>query len=113
MHCRNRPDVERGGVPVKHILMYRLHGHVPDSRIDEHLRFIRSFEGQCPGLIDLHCGRDLAFSGSGNHRFTHGFVMTFESMEALKAYNACDLHGELVARFRDDVQDKIVFDFSD
>ena len=92
---------------VTHILLYRFKPTVPDSRIDEHLRFIESLRGKFEGLIDLKCGRDV---GSGNAKFTHGFVMTFESAEALSGYNKAELHRELVETFRDDVEDKVVFD---
>jgi hypothetical protein len=92
---------------VTHILMYRFKEGVPDSWIDEHLRFIDSLRGKFEGLVDLKCGRDV---GSGNGKFTHGFVMTFESTEALAAYNKAELHRELVERFRESVEDKVVFD---
>jgi hypothetical protein len=92
---------------VTHILMYRFKDGVPDARVDEHLAFIEGLRGKFEGLIDLKCGRDI---GTGNRKFTHGFVMKFESPEALAAYNKADLHRELVETFRDDVEDKVVFD---
>jgi hypothetical protein len=92
---------------VTHILLYRFKPGIPESRIDEHLRFIESLRGKFEGLVDLKCGRDV---GTGNAKFTHGFVMTFESAEALAAYGKSELHRELVETFRDDVEDKVVFD---
>lgn len=92
---------------IVHILMYRFKPGVPESRIGEHLAFIEGLRGKFDGLLDVKCGRDV---GTGNGKFTHGFVMTFASAEALQAYNRSDLHGELVGRFREDVEDKVVFD---
>ena len=94
-------------MPVTHILMYRFKEGVHDFRIDEHLGFIEGMRGQFDGLIDLQCGRDVR---SDRRQYTHGFVMTFESAETLAAYNKADLHTELVQTFRDDVEDKVVFD---
>lgn len=87
--------------------MYRFKADVPDSRVDEHLALIKSLRGQFEGLIELKCGRNV---GTENGKFTHGFVMTFESAEALAAYNRADLHRELVETFRGEVEDKVVFD---
>ena len=95
---------------VTHILMYRFKAGVGDERVDEHLSFIEGLRGKFEGLVDLKCGRDI---GTRNRKYSHGFVMTFESAEALTAYNKSELHGELVGRFRDDVEDKVVFDFRD
>ena len=92
---------------VTHILMYRFKDGVGEARIEEHLRFIESFRGRLEGLVDLRCGRDV---GTGNRKYTHGFVMTFGSIAALAAYNKSELHRELVETFRDDVADKVVFD---
>lgn len=92
---------------MTHVLMYRFKDGVGEARIDEHLRFIDSLRGQFEGLVDLRCGRDV---GTGNRKYTHGFVMTFESTAALAAYNKSELHRELVETFRDDVVDKVVFD---
>ena len=93
---------------VMHILMYRFKDGVSDERVDEHLAFIEGLRGKFEGLVDLKCGRDVRVD---RRKYTHGFVMTFESQEALDSYNKSELHGELVSRFRDDVEDKVVFDF--
>ena len=92
---------------VTHVLMYRFKDGVGEARIDEHLAFIESLRGRFEGLADLRCGRDV---GTGNRKYTHGFVMTFESLAALAEYNKSELHRELVETFRDDVADKVVFD---
>ena len=94
-----------------HILMYRFRDDVSDSRIDEHLAFIESMRGQFDGLLDLACGRDDRAGETKAKKYTHGFVMTFASREALAAYNQSELHDRLVQGFRDDVEDKVVFDF--
>ena len=96
------------GQRINHILMYRFKEGVPESRIDEHLAFIESMRDQVDGLTELKFGRDL---GDGTRKYTHGFVMTFESAESLASYNKCEIHRELVDIFRDDVEDKVVFDF--
>lgn len=92
---------------VMHILMYRFRQDVVGERIDEHLAFIESLRGKFEGLVELKCGRDLK---TVYRKYTHGFVMTFASREALDIYNKSELHGELVESFRDDVDDKVVFD---
>ncbi len=90
-----------------HILIYRFKPGV--DRVDEHLEAIRAFEGKTPGLSSLECGRNLSTSPSGE-RFTHGFVMTFDSSEALEAYRKSPAHREFVKRFKDDVEAKAIFD---
>ncbi len=94
---------------VTHILLYRFKPSVPDSRIGEHLDFIKGLRWRLEGLIDLKCGRDV---GTGNGKYTHGFVMTFASAEALANYGKAELHRELVETFRDDVEEKVVFDIA-
>ena len=92
---------------LEHILLYKFKEGVPEARIDEHLAFIESLRGQFEGLTALKCGRTRR---PGRHGFTHGFVMTFESAEALKAYATSPAHAELVANFKDYVADKLVSD---
>ena len=91
---------------IEHILLYRFKPGI--DRIDEHLEVIRGFRGATEGLMDLQCGRNVA-AGSGG-RFTHGFVMTFESRPALEKYNGSDAHRRLVSPFRDDMEEKLVVD---
>ena len=45
--------------------------------------------------------------------FTHGFVMTFDSQEALDNYNKSEDHNALVALFKNDIEDKLVIDLED
>jgi hypothetical protein len=92
---------------IHHVLLYRFKPGI--DRIDEHLRAILAFRDTTEGLLDLKCGRNVAERYAG--RFTHGFVMTFESAEDLDRYNRSEAHGDLVARFKDDVEGKLVFDF--
>ena len=87
-------------MPIQHILMYRFKDGVPESRIDEHLAFIESARGQHAGLIDLKCGREV---GKKARHYTHGFVMVFETQQALADYNASPWHDSLVGTFRVDV----------
>jgi len=94
---------------IQHILMYRFKDEVPESRIDEHLAFIESARGQHTGLLDLKCGREV---GKKARQYSHGFVMVFESQQALDDYNASPWHDELVSTFKGYVDDKLVFDFS-
>jgi quinol monooxygenase YgiN len=93
---------------IDHILLYRFRPGV--DRTDEHLAAIRSFEGKVPGLLRLNAGRSLA--GGFNGGFTHGFVMTFESAAHLQAYNKSPEHNELVAAFKQDIEEKLVFDLT-
>ncbi len=91
-------------MPINHILLYKFKSGI--DRIDEHLDHISTFEGNTPGLLSLDCGRNV----SGKNQFTHGFVMCFESDYHLSQYNKSEAHAELVSKFRDDMDDKLVID---
>jgi quinol monooxygenase YgiN len=88
-----------------HVLLYRFKPGV--DRIDEHLEVIRSFRDTTEGLIDLQCGRSLCDATT----FTHGFIMTFESPQKLEQYNQSEAHDRLVNHFKEDMEDKLVYDF--
>lgn len=88
-----------------HVLLYKFKPGI--DRIDEHLEVIRAFRGTTEGLIDLQCGRSLC-DGTA---FTHGFIMTFDSSQSLEHYNQSEAHDSLVTHFKDNIEDKLVYDF--
>jgi len=94
---------------IKHILLYRFKPGI--DRIDEHLAVIAGFRNSTEGLIDLSCGRNI--NSTSLMGFTHGFVMTFDSQEALDNYNKSEDHNALVALFKNDIEDKLVIDLED
>ena len=91
---------------INHILLYRFKPGV--DRIDEHLQVISHFEGRVKGLVGLRLGRNIGKHSSS--KYTHGFVMTFEDKLCLQAYNKSPAHDDLVNRFKDDIEDKLVID---
>ncbi len=92
---------------ITHILLYKFREDVPDSKIDDHIEFIKSFEGVAEGLLDLKVGRNVF---EWDKKFSHGFVMRFDSEESLEKYGNSDKHQELLDRFKPLVENKVVFD---
>lgn len=92
---------------LHHVVLYRFKPGC--DRIEEHLAVIDRFRGATEGLLDLVCGRNVLPAYSG--RYSHGFIMTFASPEALAAYNRSEAHRFLVQTFKPDIEDKMIVDF--
>ena len=93
------------GQMIHHVLLYKFKPGI--DRIDEHLETIRAFRGNTEGLTSLECGRNIRKSDG----YTHGFIMVFDSSKSLQMYNRSEAHHTLVNSFKDDIEDKFIFDF--
>ena len=90
---------------IHHVLLYKFKPGI--DRIDDHLKTILEFRGNTEGLVDLQCGRNIRQTD----RYTHGFIMVFDSSKSLELYNKSEAHRTLENSFKDDIEDKFIYDF--
>ena len=72
----------------------------PETASEELLAVLERFKalgGQIPGLLEVQAGVN---QHQANQGYTHGFVMTFESEEALKAYPPHPAHRAISPELR-------------
>ena len=74
---------------VLHILLLEPKPETAPEEMEAVLKRFKALKGQVPGLLDVQAG---ANQHTVNQGYTYGFVMTFESEEALKGYSPHPAH---------------------
>lgn len=95
---------------VRHFGVFQFKDSVTAEQIVHCFQTMKEMVGQIPGLLDMEHGPYNSPEGM-NDRFTHGFVMTFDTLASRDAYLPHPVH----ERAKDVVVPKlervVVFDF--
>lgn len=70
---------------VKHIVLMKAKAGKTEGEAAALLEEISALRDKIPGILDFSGGADIS-GGGRTQGYTHGFAMTFASMEALGAY---------------------------
>jgi len=76
-----------------HMFAFRLKPGVTEDHKDRMLREIGALQGQIPGLLETHVGKNDSPRGQS---FEIGGVMKFPDKAAMEAYNAHPVHQALL-----------------
>lgn len=95
---------------VRHYGVFKFHADVDESSIDECFKRMKEMVGRIPGLLDMESGPYQSDEGL-DKGFTHGFIMTFDSLESRDAYLPHPVHEEVKEFVVPKLADVIVFDF--
>lgn len=82
---------------IYHILLLTPKPETTSEELLVALERFKSLKGQIPGLLEVQIGVNQHAAHQG---YTHGFVMTFENEEALKAYSPHPAHKALSPELR-------------
>lgn len=95
---------------VRHYGVFKFHEEVSEEQIDECFTAMKGMVGKIPGLQAMEHGPYQ--SGEGlNEGFTHGFIMTFDSLESRDAYLPHPIHEAVKDIVVPRLKAVIVFDF--
>jgi hypothetical protein len=70
---------------VKHVVLIRVRGGTPEADVARVLDDLKGLVGVIPGLVECSGGANNSPEGKAEG-YTHGFVMTFESVAARDGY---------------------------
>jgi hypothetical protein len=97
-------------VPIKHFGVFQFKDGVSESQVDLCFHEMKSLVGKVPGLLEVLHGSYMGSEGL-NDGFSHGFIMTFESVEALEAYLPHPEHERVKEVVLPCLERVLVFDF--
>lgn len=95
---------------VRHYGVFKFKPGVTDAQIAECFLAMKSMVGKIPGLQTMEHGPYQSEEGL-NEGFTHGFIMTFDSVEARDAYLPHPIHESVKDVVVPRLEKVIVFDF--
>lgn len=94
---------------IKHIVLFRFTDDSTDAQRQSMLEELAIFPQQFPAMRSWTMGENRS---SRDDRFSHGFVVEFETEEQLVEYLATDTHERFVRdRFRPMIQERAVFSY--
>ncbi|WP_428648320.1 Dabb family protein [Roseibium sp.] len=82
---------------IRHIVLIKFKPEVSEAEISGMFQELRTIEAQVPGILDITSGRSES-PEKIERGYMHGFVVDFESWNALEAYQTHPDHKALGAR---------------
>ena len=95
---------------VRHFGVFKFKENTTNTQIDECFAVMKDMVGKIPGLLDMEHGAYDSDEGL-DKGFTHGFIMTFDSLSSRDAYLPHPIHEDVKAVVVPHLEDIIVFDF--
>lgn len=94
---------------IKHILLFRFTDDSTDEQRQSILDELATFPVQFPTMRSWTMGENRS---SRDDRFSHGFVVEFETEEQLVEYLATEAHERFVReRFKPIIQERAIFSY--
>jgi len=95
---------------VRHFGVFQFKPEITPEQIDNCFAELRGMVGKIPGLLDIEHGPYDSDEGL-NEEFTHGFIMTFDSLESRDAYLPHPIHEAVKDVVVPCLERVVVFDF--
>ncbi|MCZ6673121.1 MAG: Dabb family protein [Verrucomicrobia bacterium] len=95
---------------VRHYGVFKFKPEVTETQIDECFNAMKDMVGKIPGLQGMEHGPYQSSEGM-NEDFTHGFIMTFDSVESRDAYLPHPVHEMVKNIVVPRLERVVVFDF--
>lgn len=95
---------------VRHFGVFQFKPEITPAQIDNCFAELRGMVGKIPGLLDIEHGPYQSDEGL-NEDFTHGFIMTFDSLESRDAYLPHPIHEAVKDVVVPCLERVVVFDF--
>jgi heme-degrading monooxygenase HmoA len=91
--------------------MFQFKEGITDIQIEECFSTMKGMIGEIPGFLEMEYGPYNSTEGL-NDGYTHGFIMTFESLEAREAYLPHPIHEDVKDLVIPRLERVVVFDFN-
>lgn len=95
---------------VRHFGVFQFKPGITPEQIDNCFAELKGMVGKIPGLLDIEHGPYQSDEGL-NEDFTHGFIMTFDSLESRDAYLPHPIHEAVKDVVVPCLERVVVFDF--
>ena len=95
---------------VRHFGVFQFKPGITPEQIDNCFAELQSMVGKIPGLLEIEHGPYQSDEGL-NEDFTHGFIMTFDSLESRDAYLPHPIHEAVKDVVVPCLERVVVFDF--
>lgn len=95
---------------IQHLVLFKIKPEVTTPEITELFRLLAELQHLIPGITYFAGGQYSSWEGL-NQGYTHGFVMTFESVTARDSYLSHPQHERVKAALKPCVDSVIAFDF--
>ena len=95
---------------VRHFGVFKFKENTSTIQIDECFSVMKNMVGKIDGLLDMEHGSYDSDEGL-DAGFTHGFIMTFDTLASRDAYLPHPIHEDVKAAVVPHLEDIIVFDF--
>ena len=96
---------------TRHFGMFQFKEGITDIQIEECFSTMKGMIGEIPGFLEMEYGPYNSTEGL-NDGYTHGFIMTFESLEAREAYLPHPIHEDVKDLVIPRLERVVVFDFN-
>lgn len=94
---------------IKHVVLFRFTDDSTDQQRQSMLDELATFPAQYPAMRSWTMGENRS---SRDDRFSHGFVVEFETEKQLVDYLATETHERFVReRFRPIIQERTIFSY--
>ncbi len=95
---------------IQHIVLVKIKPSVTTEKITEMFRLLAELQQLIPG-ITYFAGGPYSSTEGINQGYTHGFLMTFESVDARDAYLPHPEHERVQAALLASIDSALAFDF--
>ena len=95
---------------LRHFGVFKFNEDVSEEQIAECFEVMQAMVGKIPGLLSMENGPYQSDEGL-DQGYTHGFIMTFDSIASRDAYLPHPIHESVKEAVVPHLKDIIVFDF--
>ncbi len=95
---------------VRHFGVFKFKPTISEEQIMECFQSMKAMVGSIPGLLAMEYGPYNSSEGL-NEDFTHGFIMTFDSLESRDVYLPHPIHEKVKELVVPRLERVVVFDF--
>ena len=96
---------------VRHFGVFKFNDGTSEETINKCFEAMQAMVGKIPGLLSMENGPYQSDEGL-DKGFTHGFIMTFDTLESRDAYLPHPIHEEVKDIVVPHLNDIVVFDFT-
>ncbi|MFC5448519.1 Dabb family protein [Paenibacillus aestuarii] len=96
----------------EHLVIFKFNEHLTPAKQQDLLDQLLAFRNQIPGITDMSAGINVTEETANIHGYTLGLRVTFENLEALRAYGPHPIHQAFVKSLGGILDNVIVVDYS-
>ncbi|MFC4808705.1 Dabb family protein [Paenibacillus sp. GCM10023250] len=95
----------------EHLVIFKFNEAITPERESELLAKLLAFKGRIPGIVDISAGLNVTEETDNIRGYTLGLRVTFESLEALRAYGPHPVHQDFVQGLGGVLDNVVVVDY--